>query len=381
MRYLVVAPQLGFQPDGSISPGGLLQFGRCVVRALSSSPQISKLGIYCQLDNVLVENDIRRMVDVYAHSGLKLDIRGFSGARGRMSLEIIKKCISKSYDRVMYLLVNQSVLGLTPGHLKYDVWEIGEELYHPVSLLKGFALRNADRLFSISHTTAFHAEKYNKGLQHSQVVYLCVEPPLYTTSDDQDQVNNYLYIPSQRQDSVLIVANLHASLLYKGHQQLIDAWPEVVNKHPNSMLWIAGDGDGKLILQKKVSSLPDPIRKHIIFWGYVSEAKLQELYTSCRIFAMPSIREGFGLVFVEAAKYGLPCIGGKYDAVKEIIQNGETGFLVEQDPHDIASVCNKLLSDDVLAKRLGDANKNQYFEKYQFKQFRVRLLNSLGLTT
>ena len=378
MRYLIVASQLGFQPDGSITPGGLLQFGRCVVRALSASRHVSKLGIYCQVDDASVEMKIRRMVEVYAHPELNLEIKGFGGSEFRISIAVINASITKSYDRIMYLLVNQSILSLIPGHLPYDVWEIGEELFHPVSFFKARALQNADRLLSISNHTALLARKYIKGLRQSKVVPLCLEPPLYMPIGNHESTQ-CSYIPSQRKRSVLIVGNLHTRLLYKGHLQLIDSWPKVVERFPDAQLWIAGDGDGKSILEARAGSLPPNVKNQIKFWGYVNDGKLTELYKTTRVFAMPSVSEGFGLVFVEAASYGLPCIGGKYDSVKEIIRDGETGLLVEQNPSDIGDACIKLLENDVLAKRFGDANNQNYVKKFQFSQFRERLLNALEL--
>jgi phosphatidylinositol alpha-1,6-mannosyltransferase len=168
-------------------------------------------------------------------------------------------------------------------------------------------------------------------------------------------------------------------LLYKGHQQLIDAWPKVVDNCPNAQLWIAGDGDGRYQIEEKVRALPRLSSNQIIFWGRVSDEKLVQLYKTCRVFAMPSTGEGFGLVFVEAARYGLPCIGGKYDSVKEIILDGETGFLVEQTPNDIADACLKLLTDDRLAKWLGEANQQRVFENFQYDHFQERLFNALEL--
>ena len=103
------------------------------------------------------------------------------------------------------------------------------------------------------------------------------------------------------------------------------------------------------------------------------------LYHTARVFAMPSTGEGFGLVFVQAARSGLPCIGGKYDAAKEIILHGKTGLLTEQHPHDIALACIRLLTDDADAERLGEAGRLRYWNTFRFTQFRERLLASMGL--
>jgi len=119
-------------------------------------------------------------------------------------------------------------------------------------------------------------------------------------------------------------------MMYKGHQQLIAAWPQVVSICPSAQLWIVGRGDGASLLQEQVSLLPDAAGRQIRFFGAVPAADLDMLYRSARVFAMPSAGEGFGLVFVEAARYGVPCIGGKYDSAREIIRHNQTGLLSEQ---------------------------------------------------
>ena len=381
MRYLVIAPQLGFQSDGSVIPGGLLTFGRCVVRALASSPKVEKLGVWCQVDQSAVGPWIERMIQVHAHRNLDLEVRGFGGSRPRLALKIGLASLHKAYDRIMYLLVNQAVMSILPRHLTYDVWEIGEELYQTVSWAKRRALGRAKNLLSISRNTAQVAVQSNPGLPLGRSVHLCLEPPLYEPTPDpqQDPVLAESYEPARRVRSVLIVANMHRRLLYKGHQQLIRGWHRVVEEFHDAELWIVGDGDGQPELEAMARALPHHVSSRIMFFGQLAADGLDRVYRECRAFAMPSTREGFGLVFVEAARYGLPCIGGRHDSVKEIVLDGETGLLVEQQPEDVALACLQLLGDDGLAQRLGNAARQRYLDHFQFHHFRARLLQAVDL--
>ena len=380
MKYLIVIPQLGFTPSGNIIPGGLLQLGRCVIRALSSSPSISTLAIWCQVDLPAISDHIRRMLSFHAHPNLKIEIKCFGGSKIKIATSIISANIQKSYDRVMYLLVNQSVLSLIPWYIPYDVWLIGEELFHPISKPKFLSLSKADRLLCISHNTTVTAIKNNSGLPLGDVVHLCIEPPIYDPLPTEDNVLGKPYDAKNRDRAVLIVANMHARLLYKGHQQLIAGWPKVINIIPDAELWIIGDGDGRRSLEKLRNSLPTEASEKIFFFGYVNDEILEEMYDRCRVFAMPSTREGFGIVFIEAARHGVPCIGGKHDSVKEIVVDNHTGILVEQQMDDIANSCIKLLEDDELANRMGNAGRQRYLENFQYIHFRKRLLSTLNLS-
>jgi phosphatidylinositol alpha-1,6-mannosyltransferase len=187
------------------------------------------------------------------------------------------------------------------------------------------------------------------------------------------------YDPARREPAVAIVGNMHQGLLYKGHQQLIAGWPEVVRACPEAELWIVGGGGGRGEIEARLETLPRAAARRIKFLGRLGDAELNEVYRRCRVFAMPSAGEGFGLVFVEAARHGLPSIGGKYDSAKEIIVHNATGLIVEQHPHDIAFACVRLLRDDALAQRLGEAGRRRYLEGFRFCHFRARLLAALGL--
>ena len=379
MRYLLVAPDLGIRPIGAMA-GGLQQHGRCVARSLASCGDIRKLGIWSQLDPTSAEPLIQRMVQTYAHSKLNLEVRGYSGSRVRLSLAMARACMQREYDRIMYMLVNQAVLSLLPGHPPYSAWEIGWELMTgPLPRWKCRALRRADFLLSNSHNTTAVASLHNPQLPVARVVHLCTEPPLFSKNPLHDPVAAEPYDPARCEPSVLIVGNMYRGMPYKGHQQLIAAWPQVVEGCPSAELWIASDGDGRVELEARAQTLPRHVAKNISFLGYLDPQALHNRYRRCRVFAMPSTGEGFGLVFVEAARYGIPCIGGKYDAVKEIVLHNETGLLAEQHPNNLALACLRLLTDEKLAKRLGEAGRQRYLENFRFCHFRDRLLRALDL--
>lgn len=379
MRHLLIVTQFGFEKNGGLVPGGLLQFNRCVARALASAPGISKLGVWTQVDSPQVVPSIERMLKVHAHPGLDLEIRAFGRERPKLVLAAQLSHLRHAYDRVMYTLVNHALMTKLLKHPPYSMWEIGGEVFVTLPGFKQSALLRANPLLSISRNTTLAASAANPHLPRAQVVYPCVEPPLYTSESPVDPVLEEPYEPAKRERSVLIVGNMHAGMLYKGHRQLVLAWPQVVDACPKAELWIAGDGDGHREIVQLAASLPPEVSKRILFLGRLTSEALADRYRRCRVFAMPSSQEGFGLVFVEAARYGVPCIGGKYDGVKEIVLDDQTGLLVEQEPRDIALACIRLLTDDQLAKRLGEAGRQRYVHFFRFQGFRDRFLGVMGL--
>jgi phosphatidylinositol alpha-1,6-mannosyltransferase len=373
MRYLLVTPQFGYDERGRITPGGLLQFSRCLARALASSPDLRSLDVWCQVDAPHAGPEIHELVREYAHLRLKLRVRGFGGRRLLLARAMAESCCGGKFDRVMYTLVNQALLSGLPRHPPFDVWQIGTECFRRLGFAKRRAMLRAGRVFSISAHTARMAARYTPGVREGTVVHLCAEPARL------DSTSGCSYQPAEREPAVLIAGNMHCGLMYKGHQQLIAAWPQVIAACPEAQLWIVGHGDGVPLLREQAGLLPSRAGQQIHFSGAVDEATLEQCYRTARVFAMPSAGEGFGLVFVEAARHGLPCIGGKYDGAKEIIIHNETGLLSEQHPHDIALACIRLLTDDETAARLGAAGRLRYWNHFRFPHFRERLLSNMGL--
>jgi len=89
--------------------------------------------------------------------------------------------------------------------------------------------------------------------------------------------------------------------------------------------------------------------------GEVSRAELSVEYVSADCFCLPTIQEGFGLVFAEAMAAGLPVVACRAAAVPEIVADGQTGLLVNpRRPDELASAMEKLLMDDGLRNDFAD---------------------------
>jgi glycosyltransferase involved in cell wall biosynthesis len=113
----------------------------------------------------------------------------------------------------------------------------------------------------------------------------------------------------------------------KGLPVLLRAFARVVDRFPKAKLHVAGvdgaDGDG------------------IAYHGIVTGEALKKLFYDAQLFVLPSLREPFGIVLLEAMWAKTACIGTKVGAMPEIITEGETGYLVE--PGDSDELAEKLI--------------------------------------
>ena len=173
--------------------------------------------------------------------------------------------------------------------------------------------------------------------------------------------------------TALVVGRIMADERYKGHDQLIEAWPAVRATIPDARLIVAGWGDDIGRLRAKAEALG--VGPAVTFADYVSEATLDALFARVSVYAMPSAREGFGLVYLEAMRNGVPCIGSTLDAASEVIAHGESGFIVDRDePRELAGALVTLLGDPHARAKMGAAGRRRFEAQFTYEHFRDRLL-------
>ena len=107
---------------------------------------------------------------------------------------------------------------------------------------------------------------------------------------------------------------------------LIEALPAIRAGIPDAILRVVGRGDDLPRLQTLRNRLG--LRSAVEFLGYLDDRRLTAEFQACRLFALPSEREGFGLVYLEAMACGRPCLGARAGGAPEVI-TPETGVLVE----------------------------------------------------
>lgn len=375
---LLVSPEFAVAADGTYRPGGLQLFSRLVARALATSPRLSRLAVWSVLDSQeAMEKTLRPYLEAARAQGVELEVRGFGGSRKRLIFAWLPARWRFDHAQFLHLGVAR-VAALTPFH-GASFWVVGVETRRRLSVLERWVVRRASPLLSISTFSSDETQRFNPDLPGATTVHLAVEPDAFWGAPPDDVNGPPAYVAGTRPPAVLIVARVSWIERYKGHDELIAAWPTVVAAVPGAELWIAGSGDDEQRLKSLAAALPERARDQVRFLGRVPHAELLRLYRTARVFAMPSTGEGFGLVFVEAMRYGLPCIAGP-DSAAEIVLDGETGLVVQKTPEAIARAVITLLTDDALAERFAAAGERRYRETFVFDRFRERYLEAMGLS-
>ena len=98
----------------------------------------------------------------------------------------------------------------------------------------------------------------------------------------------------------------------------------------------------------------------VVLLGDLSRERLAEEYVNASAFCLPSVQEGFGIVFLEAMAAELPVVACRIAAVPEVVLDGTTGLLVEpRAPGALAEALERLIREPALAKRLGQEGRRR----------------------
>jgi glycosyltransferase involved in cell wall biosynthesis len=116
----------------------------------------------------------------------------------------------------------------------------------------------------------------------------------------------------------------------------------------------------------------------------VGDAELVQLYTSCQAFVLPSGKEGFGIVFLEAMFFGAPVIAAQEKGTLDVIEDGETGLLVRfGDSIALRRAIEHLTSDAALRERLRERARLDVIDdgKFTFSRFKARTAEEFALAS
>lgn len=131
---------------------------------------------------------------------------------------------------------------------------------------------------------------------------------------------------------IVTVGRMLAAEAYKGHDRIIRCLPRLRATVPNSIYLVVGNGDDRPRLEQVARELG--VTDSVTFIGQVAANELPDYYGLADVFAMPSTGEGFGIVFLEAAAYGIPVIGGNRDGSIDALADGAIGRAIDPDDQD-----------------------------------------------
>ncbi|MEO5899721.1 MAG: glycosyltransferase family 4 protein [Ilumatobacteraceae bacterium] len=180
---------------------------------------------------------------------------------------------------------------------------------------------------------------------------------------------------------VLTVARLEAR---KGQDVVLEA-VHLLSGYPTLQYVVVGQGDAASL---RKTSAEWNMGDRVTVIEYLTPAELPHAYAAADVFAMASRPgaegevDGFGIVYLEAADAGLPCVAGNLGGCPDAVADGITGWCVDpRDPSAVAAALKSLLDDPDRARRMGHAGQRRVAEQFTRKVLRTTstgLLESLA---
>ncbi len=333
--------------------GGIQSYMRRVWEMLNELPNTE---IECMSLNDTDEALAHRLPDAAGR------LRGFSRRKLSFVLQQLLQKQSKKIAVVGHLhLAPVALAAKMLGRIRgYIIILHGIEAWQRHRWLTRYAMRHSlKNVATTQYTADLNASLNGIPTEKYHVIPLCAERDI-SPSSRNFKLNGVF--------PLLMVARLDSSEKYKGTEMVIDVVAKLRHMGVPAHFNLVGDGDDRPRLQEYAGRRGSC--EHVTFWGKLNDAELQAAYKSAFVFVMPSKKEGFGIVFLEAMRHGVPCIGGNHGGTPEVITDGINGYLVDwADVDTLESRLTLLWKNQATRAELGKAAFQAYHNKYSYPAF------------
>lgn len=157
-----------------------------------------------------------------------------------------------------------------------------------------------------------------------------------------------------RKEKKTTITYLGAISKDKGIEDALKVFSLLKQKNNDFQFWVIGKSDTTYLSYLNIQVKQLGIEDNIKFWGYVSEDQKNSLLARSYLLINPSIREGWGLVVIEAARMGTPTVGYNVPGLRDSIKNNETGIL-----------SNEISSDSLVLSILSLVDNKKEYDRLQ----------------
>jgi glycosyltransferase involved in cell wall biosynthesis len=173
----------------------------------------------------------------------------------------------------------------------------------------------------------------------------------------------------------LVVLTVGRLMRQKGHEYLVAAVPELLQRFPELAVVVFGGGHLREQLLRQAEDAGVAGCVHLV--GYRPDARM--LLDAADVFVLPSLQEGMPLAALEAMDASLPVVATDVIGTAEVVDDGRTGLLVPPgDPSALAGALARLLADPALRVRLGQAGNGCYRARFTAARMAAETLAAYG---
>lgn len=311
------------------------------------------------------------------YTGFKGDKTGFvvgSFLEGRKADIVLMSHVNLLMPGVLIKMIKPKVKLVLITH--------GIEVWRPFAAWKRRMLGKVDLFLPVSHFTKDKMKQlYGLPEEKFSVMNNCLDPFL----EEPLQKNKATHLLERYGlDSssrvLLTVSRMVDTEQYKGYDRVLESLPALIPHYPNLRYLLVGKYDSaeKQRLDAIIKKLG--LQHKVIFTGFVPDEEMALHFKLADLFIMPSEKEGFGIVFIEAMFYGLPVIAGNKDGSVDALCNGELGTIVDPDNLAEISAAIKKILDNPGAFKPDHQKLKQQFSYEWYKRKMHKCLQSVLMT-
>ncbi|MDW8137119.1 MAG: glycosyltransferase family 4 protein [Bacteroidota bacterium] len=351
--------------------GGIQRFNRRLIRALG---ELAAEGLVEQAESLSLWDALERHSPYQKiwHRGFGRRKPAFVAAAAWTFLRYQPDVVLWGHVLLLPLLPLAELLCPKAVHVLLvhgvEVW--GDPRYRRAPRWEKALVKRLNAIFSVSQTTAdYMAQAYGVTKDRffilPNAIDLCCE--LRKKQNNQMSEIRILSVTRIQRDT------------YKGLDIILLALSRISSQMSVRCV-VVGDGELRGYYEDMANKLG--ISDIVKFVGKVEDLALDYWYNWADIFILPSVGEGFGIVYLEAWAHGLPVVGAKAGGAAEIIKHGQTGLLIEPGSVDgLSEAILTLARDPELRKSLGQAGRALVEAQYTHEHFRNRLAGLLKAIT
>lgn len=351
--------------------GGIEKFNRCLMKAMHELFVDEKI-VASAMSSYDSTPDERYF--------FKNNFKGWGGNRIVFVFDAIRKAVRK--DVVIIGHINLATVGYLIKLLKPSVKIVliihGIEAWSTQTSFKKKLLEKADVILAVSHFTKQQVLLYNPFISEEKITVFpnTIDPYFEMPADFEKPA--YLqrrYGFDEQTKTILTVTRLFATEKYKGYDSILYVLKDVCKVVPNVRYLLMGKADEREQARIQLLITQLDLSENVLMGGFIPENELIDHYLLADTFVMPSKKEGFGIVFIEAMICGRHVIAGHKDGSRDALMEGEFGTLIDPDNLENlkAEIVNILNAPAIDEKAL----QEKVYKQFGFPVFKERLLTIL----
>jgi glycosyltransferase involved in cell wall biosynthesis len=350
--------------------GGIQQFNRSLQLALSAHVLL-KGGSLTHLSLVDKTDDADSR---YLAAGAERNFlfKGYKGSKAAFVKAVVKQAATCDYLVLGH--INLLPLLLLPGLNIKNSWLVvhGVEVWHPLSFFKNRGLQKVQKILTVSRFTMEKMQSIH-GVSPGKLVYFpnCIDPfyiqmPLLPVAT----WNRHWRLDTSR-TYLLTVTRLAHTEAAKGYDDVIRLLPQLAAEIPNISYLLAGKADEAEYQRIRALAESLGVNDRVLLPGFVPAESLPAIYHFADCFVLPSTKEGFGIVFLEAAWWGCPIIGYAAGGSPEALLQGKLGNLIPIGENSklqsaiLKTLMNSERRDDRIISNRSEVNAHFSFALFQ----------------